>query len=70
MICARCKDAADRHAPADQHCDSPGGPGAPCDCAHRTDRYQPAPTPAVLETPCTCTFGERCTTCATTTKEN
>jgi hypothetical protein len=45
MICARCQDAADRRAPADQHCDCPGGPGAPCDCQHRTDRYRPVPAP-------------------------
>lgn len=43
MICQPCRDAADTHAPADQHCTSTGGPGAPCDCAHRTDRYRTTP---------------------------
>jgi hypothetical protein len=38
VICPACARAADRRAPADQHCDDPK-----CMCGHRTDRYQPAP---------------------------
>lgn len=49
MICTRCARAADQRAPRDQHCDSPGGPGAPCDCAHRTDRYRATPAPTTKE---------------------
>lgn len=36
MICPRCAAAADRRAPADQHCTDPR-----CMCGHRTDRYRP-----------------------------
>lgn len=43
MICAQCSQAADQHAPRDQHCDTTPGPGAACDCAHRVERYR---TPA------------------------
>jgi hypothetical protein len=43
VICPRCAAAADRRMPTDQHCTSQGGPGASCDCQHRTDRYRPAP---------------------------
>jgi len=46
MVCSQCAQAADQHLPADQHCDSTGGPGAACDCAHRTDLYHPQPEPA------------------------
>lgn len=48
MICSTCATAADAHAPAGQHCDATGGPGARCDCAHRTDRYRPAPPPGLV----------------------
>jgi hypothetical protein len=41
VICHICAAAADRRAPAAEHCTSTGGPGAACDCAHRTDRYRP-----------------------------
>ncbi|SEO83277.1 hypothetical protein [Actinacidiphila rubida] len=40
MICLTCRIAADAQAPADQHCDTVPGPGAACDCQHRTDRYR------------------------------
>jgi hypothetical protein len=40
MICQPCRDAADQQAPADQHCGRTPGPGVPCDCQHRTDRYR------------------------------
>ena len=40
MICRTCATAADARAPRDQHCTSVGGPGAACDCAHRTARYR------------------------------
>ncbi|MDX2702180.1 hypothetical protein PV350_04875 [Streptomyces sp. PA03-6a] len=43
MICQPCRDAADLRAPASEHCGGAPGPGAPCDCQHRTDRYRPAP---------------------------
>ncbi|NUP48078.1 MAG: hypothetical protein HOW97_12300 [Catenulispora sp.] len=39
MICKPCGDAANRQAPADQHCGD-----EKCMCGHRTDRYQTAPT--------------------------
>lgn len=41
MICQPCAAAADARAPRSQHCTSEGGPGAACDCQHRTDLYQP-----------------------------
>lgn len=40
MICAQCSQAADRHAPRDQHCNTTPGPGAACDCQHRVERYR------------------------------
>lgn len=40
MICPRCRDAADHNQPRTAHCNTDGGPGAPCDCQHRTDRYR------------------------------
>lgn len=40
MICARCAHAADNQLGRAQHCDAQPGPGTPCDCQHRTDRYQ------------------------------
>lgn len=40
MICSTCADAANRRAPADQHCGDPK-----CMCGHRTDKYRPAPEP-------------------------
>jgi hypothetical protein len=43
MICRQCGDAADRQAPASEHCDTQPGPGAACDCAHRTDDYRQQP---------------------------
>jgi hypothetical protein len=35
VICQPCMDAADIHAPRDQHCHDPG-----CTCGHRVDRYR------------------------------
>jgi hypothetical protein len=43
VICLPCRTAADARAPRDQHCNTVPGPGAACDCQHRTDRYQPQP---------------------------
>lgn len=48
MICPRCRDAADNALPRTAHCDADGGPGARCDCQHRTDRYR-NPASAVPE---------------------
>lgn len=43
MICAPCRDAADRQLPRDLHCVDPS-----CMCGHRTDRYRKAdPEPEV-----------------------
>lgn len=39
MICAQCANAADNRLDPDAHCDVQGGPGACCDCQHRTDHY-------------------------------
>lgn len=44
MICRTCQDAADAHAPRDQHCDATPGPGARCDCQHRVERYRTTTT--------------------------
>lgn len=50
MICPRCAHASDRLLPRAEHCDADGGPGAPCCCQHRTDRYRkPAPASATKE---------------------
>lgn len=38
MICAPCRDAADRQLPRDLHCVDPS-----CMCGHRTDRYRKTP---------------------------
>ncbi|MFF8406952.1 hypothetical protein ACF06P_35665 [Streptomyces sp. NPDC015684] len=46
MICARCADAADQQLGRDKHCAGKPGPGTPCDCQHRTDRYQRTPSVA------------------------
>ncbi|EST24510.1 hypothetical protein M878_30555 [Streptomyces roseochromogenus subsp. oscitans DS 12.976] len=40
MICARCAHAADQQLGRDEHCDAQPSPGTPCDCQHRTERYQ------------------------------
>ncbi|MEV6791290.1 hypothetical protein AB0M87_04655 [Streptomyces sp. NPDC051320] len=48
MICHRCRNAADSQLSRDEHCDATGGPGSPCDCGHRTDRYR---TPAAVREP-------------------
>lgn len=46
MICPRCRHAADNALPRTAHCDTTGGPGARCDCQHRTERYRkPAAQP-------------------------
>lgn len=39
MICSRCRNAADTHAPANQHCGNDK-----CMCGHRTDKYRAKPT--------------------------
>ena len=39
MICQQCSNAADQQAPASEHCNTKPGPGAPCDCAHRTSGF-------------------------------
>jgi hypothetical protein len=44
MICRRCRTAADHHRPADDHCDSTGGPSSGCSCQHRTNRYSTSPS--------------------------
>lgn len=43
MICSKCGEAADCQAPASEHCDAKQGPGAACDCQHRTDDYRQQP---------------------------
>lgn len=43
MVCGKCAHAADNRLPASEHCDATGGPGARCDCAHRTDLYRTEP---------------------------
>lgn len=51
MICSQCAHAADQRLPRGHHCDTTRGPGAACDCAHRVDRYRPAPLTVINATP-------------------
>jgi hypothetical protein len=50
-ICNPCARAADLQLGRKQDCAAKDGPGSPCPCQHRTDRYATSPNPAFRPAP-------------------